>query len=174
MTNTNEWNELAERFSRCPQVLRDWAEGLGYQALKARVDSGAAIAAQANTALALMLAGMAGCLVWGLKVLEPGALPVAWGAAAVAAYLALVAMATVHWCINLQDAPALYNRPGNLVLLNATLEQVRMGELANLDERICQQTALNARKAHALNRARLAATASPAVFILAVVIARCV
>lgn len=158
---------LATQMGRCPKDMRDWAEGLGYLALKSRIDSGAAIAAQAATTLTLLLAGTGAALAAGLPVLQPLAGPVAWGAAAVAAYLVLLVAATVRWCINLADAPPMYNRPGNLVIEGATLEQVRLGELASVDRRIRQQTALNTRRANALNRIRLAAIGAAPVFCAA-------
>lgn len=163
---------LLQRIAACPSDLRDWAEGLGYQALKARIDSGGAIAAQANATLALLLAGAGGLGTLGLQLLQPHPGVVAWGCAAAAAHLAVMAVATVRHCINLVDAPPMFNRPGNLLVPGVTLEQIRMGELANLDQRIRQQTAINKRRAEALNRIRLRALGGGLVaFALAVVAA---
>lgn len=146
---------LLQRIAACPPDLRDWAEALGYQALQARVASGAAIAAQATATLAALLAGAGGMGTLGLQVLQPHPGAAAWGCAATAVYLAIMAVATVRSCINLVDAPPMFNRPGNLLVPGMTLAQVRMGELANLDQRIRIQTAINKQRAEALNRLRL-------------------
>ncbi len=156
--------DLARQMAACPQDLRDWAEALGYKNLKQRVASGGAMQTQAAATLTVQLAALGGAGGVALQLLHHAATPEAWGALAAALYLATLVAATVHWCINLRDAPAVYNRPGNLVVPGASLEQVRLGELVNLDERIRQQTALNNRRGQALNHARLATVCALFVF----------
>lgn len=163
---------LAKRMWACDDALILWAEPLAYKALEARISSAAAIHAQATTALTALLAVLAGLGGWSLKVLEPGAGPAAWGALGATVYLTLLVLATVRWCINLVDAPAVYNRPGNLLVPGATLQQIRVGELANIDERIRQQGAITDRRAVALNRVRLAAVGVVPVFALGAGVAR--
>ena len=160
-------DELMQRVALCPADLREWAEKEGYANLSARIASCAVIGAQAATTMALLLAGLGGALAAAARVVEPGAGPVAWGAAALCAWMMLCAGVLVVRCINLESAPMLNNQPDNLLVPGVTLEQLRMGELVNLVVRIRQQTAINDRRAKALNQVRWAALASPAVFLLA-------
>lgn len=160
-------DELFTRFYAAPEGACAWAEEAAYGNLRGRIESGIANASQAATTLTLLLAGMGGALAYAVRVFEPGpASPVAWGAAALCAYLAVLAIVLLARCINAAPAPMLYNAPANLLVAGADLATLRCGELVNLQERIEQQTARNLKRAKALNAIRLWAAASPVLFAL--------
>lgn len=163
--------ELMQRVAQCPDDVRDWAEREGQANLKDHIDLAAVISAQAATTLALLLAGLGGALTFAVKVLEPGASPVAWGSAGLCVYLAVLAGVLVVRNVSLKSGPMLHNQPGNLLLPQATLQQLRMGELVNLELRIRDQVATNDRRADSLNQVRWAAIAGPAVFAVCAVLA---
>lgn len=156
--------ELFRAVGQCPADLRAWAEVEGYANLKDHIETAAVISAQAATTLTLLLAGLAGALAFAVKVFEPGAGPVAWGAATLCVYLTVLAAVLVARNLNLVEAPMLHNQPDSLLQPDANLEQLRMGELINLEERIREQQGLNNQRARSLNLVRRAAIASPAVF----------
>jgi hypothetical protein len=156
---------LAERFARCEQPVRDWAEAQGYLALEARIASGAAIAARVQGVLTVLVGGLAAAGALAVRVLEPAPTPAAWGAVALGAYLIGLLVWMVRSVIVLGDAPATRSRPGKLAVPGETLSALKLGELARLDERIRQQTAINAARADALNRVYRAAALSPLAFV---------
>lgn len=158
--------KLAERFVRCDADVQAWAEQAGLSNLQGRIESGARIGQQAATTLTLLLAGLGGTLALALPVLAPQPGPVAYAAAALCVYLALLSAVLVVTVIRLRDAPMLHNQPGNLLVPGATLAQLRAGELANIELRIRQQAALNRSRANALDAVRMAAIASPVVAVL--------
>lgn len=157
---------LASQFMSCDPALRDWVEQLAYEALDARIASGNAISGRVTALLTVLLGAMAAAGTLAVKVFEPAAAVGAWGALAVCIYLMLLVAHMVRAVISLGDAPPARPRPALLAKPGRTLDQVKSGELARIDERIRQQTALNADKAIALNRVYAAAAATPLVFAL--------
>lgn len=157
-------DDLFRVVGQCPADLRAWAEAEGYANLKDHIETAAVISAQAATTLTLLLAGLGGALAFAVKIFEPGAGPVAWAAAALCAHLAVLAGVLVARNLNLVEAPMLHNQPYSLLHPDATLDQLRMGELINLEARIRAQQGLNDLRACSLNLVRRAAIASPAVF----------
>ena len=164
--------ELLLRVAKCPADVRAWAEAEGFANMKEHVDSAAVMASQAATTLTVLLAGLGGSLAFAVKVFEPSPGAVAWGAAALCGYLAVLSAVLVLRNISLEVAQMQHNQPGSLLLPNATLEQLRMGELVNLELRIRHQTAFNNRRAAALNQVRWAVIASPLVFAAAAALAK--
>lgn len=165
-------DELLANVAACSTEVLDWAEREGYANLKAHIDSGAAINAQAASTLQLLLGGIGGALAFAVKLAEPGAGPVAWGAATVCAWwMAVAAYLTVR-NMNLVDAPMLSNQPGHLLLPGATHDQLRRGELVNVEMRIRDQRDMNQARGNSLNRARWAALVGPAWFAAGAVAAR--
>lgn len=164
-------DELLLLVAQRPADVRDWAEREGYANLKDHIDSAGVVSAQAATTLTLLLSGLAGALAFAVKVFEPAASPVAWGAAALCAWLTALAAMLVVRNISLAPAPMLHNQPGNVLLLPGSLEALRMGELVNLEMRIRCQQDINVRRAAALNQVRWSAIASPAVFAVAATLA---
>lgn len=136
--------------------------------MKERIDAQASIASQSSTTLAILLAGVGGFLAYAMKVFDPDPSPQVWGAAAVCVYLALLAVLLLVTCVRLRDGPALHNEPRNLVNEpSATLEQLRAGEILQIQLRIDEQTRITASRARSLDRVRWLAAATPAVFVLA-------
>lgn len=155
---------LAQRFAHCDAAHRDWAEGLAYKNLESRIASAGAISSRVQAMITVLLGVLAGAGALALRVFETPGSPAAWGAVVAGVYACGVLLYMVRAVVTLQDAPAVYNRPANLLVPGVTQEQVRLGELANLDERIRQQSALNAARAGALNAVYLASAAIPLVF----------
>lgn len=158
---------LAERFVACTPDVQAWAEAAGIENMRRRVESGRDIGTHAQNTLTVLLAGVGGGAALALPALEDG-----WGvattaAALLAAYLAVCAVVLVWRCMLVVASPAVHNEPQNLLVPGAQLVQLRAGELANLQERIAQQTALNLRRAVWLNRVRLAAATAPGWAVLA-------
>ena len=164
--------KLLQAVGQCPADLRAWAEKEGYANLEDHIAIAGVISAQAATTLTLLLAGLGGALAFAVKVVEPAASPVAWGAAALCAHLTVLAAVLVARNMHLADAPMLHNQPDSLLQPGASLEQLRMGELVNLEERIRQQQAMNSRRASSLNLVRWAAICGPLVFAVAAALAR--
>lgn len=160
--------ELLDRIARCEQPVRHWALQEGLQNLEGHIEAQGAIAAQAATTLALLLAGIGGSLAYAVKLLEPGAAPaVARGAAALCAYLMVLTALVVWRCLNTRPSPALHNHPANLLVPGADLASIQAGELLNVQRRIEQQIAITAERARWLNGVRLLAPCSPIVFAAA-------
>lgn len=164
VTNATEQNELLERIAACEAPVRAWALDEGHKNLKARIESQAAIASQAAATLTLLLAGIGGSLVYAVRIFEPGSSPVARGAAALCIYLMALAGVLIWRCINTTASPVLHNEPTNLLLSEATLEQLQAGEIFNLQQRIDQQKALVVARARWLNGVRVLAILSPIIF----------
>jgi len=162
-------DELVRRLTGASPDVVAWAWEQGVANMRGRIDAQAALHAQASATLTLLLAGMGGSLAYAVQIFDAGPTPLASGAAALCAYLALLGALTVARCVNVQPAPTLHNEPSNLVEPGTALQQLRAGELVNLQERIEQQIELSARKARWLNGVRLAALASPLIFVLGAV-----
>lgn len=160
--------ELAERAVQCEAEVLERAARAGYENLGERIATAKDLLAQMNVTIALLMAGIGGALAYGVRVFEPAPGAVAIGAAAVCVYLAVLVAAVVARGLNTREAPMLYNSPKNLLMPGQTWMQVQAGELANLQERIEQQAALNRERALTLDVARYCAVASPLVFAGAV------
>lgn len=155
----------ATRYGARAADVRAWAARQGYDNLRERAEAGVAIHAQAVTTLTIFLAGIGGSLAYAVRVVtERDA--VACGAMALGIYLIVLAVLLVVKCINLTGAPTLSNEPDNLCVPDASLEQLEVGELANLQSRIDRMKDRNRVRARWLNRLRLFALASPIAFAL--------
>lgn len=163
---------FAARFKTCEAKVKDMAENAGYKNLEARIQAGESVKTQSAGTLQVLMAALAGAIAVGVKVLEPGsASPLVWGAAVLAAYLAVLCLLLVTQCLALVDAPMLYNSPRNLAIPGIEYEDMRAGELANVLERISEQSAINERRALWLNGVRFAGVLSPLVFVAAAIVA---
>ncbi len=160
-------NELSKRAFECDDDVRAWAFECGYSNLKQRIDTGTVLVAQSATTLALLLAGLGAALAYGVRVFESRPGIVAWGAAAVCVWMALLAAVLVAKCVNARPAPLLHTSPTNVLVPGATLRQIQAGELQRLQERIKIQSEVNEARAMWLNRVRYGAVATPLVFALA-------
>ena len=158
--------QMATRFAQCDSVLLEWAEEIGQENLKSRMQVADAIAAQASTTITLFLAGIGGSLAYAARLLEAKPPALAYGAAAVCVYLTLLSVLLLLKCITLTDAPAVFNEPTNLLLVNGELDAVRAGELANMQVRIDRIKTRNSERARWLNAMRWAAILTPLLFLL--------
>ena len=162
---------MATRFGTCPEDVREWAEKAGHENLRFRIESAGLLAAQAATTLTVVLAGLGGAMAYAVRVAEPHPGSVAVGAAVLCVHLAGVASLLVWKCMSVRAVPTPYNQPSYL-LVPGTLEQLRVGELANLEMRIRDVVALSMNRAVWLNRSRALAISSPLVFVAGAVASR--
>lgn len=151
----SNWNNLA------------WAEESATKLLLHRLGTGDVLLAQSNQLLNILLVGMAGALAWGVKIFAAGAGPVEWGAAAVALWLAAVAVALTRLCIATRETQVPYNIPDHTYRPTASEEDVRWGEMLGVQARIEATVKRNAAVAYWLDRCRYAAAATPVVFAVA-------
>jgi len=142
-------------------TLLDYAEHAGIENLRTRIEVSDALRREANTTLALLLAG-AGT-----------ALTVATGAGyqrpalAVSLYLFGLGALVVLKCLRFGMYPALWNEPDHLNKPEHSLDDVRRWELQNLQNRITDAISINSARAHWLNGIRLAAAVTPLVGLVA-------
>ena len=153
-----------------------WAEHAAMEHLKGRLQTGDVLLAQANTLLSLLLVAIGGALAYAAALFEPegAASPMAWGMAAVVAWLVVVAVNLVVNCIVTRPTTTLYNEPRNIYRpdLGLSEDQIRGFELDNVQIRIDRTKARNAVVAYWLDRCRYAAIATPFVFVVSAWIAR--
>mgnify|MGYP001599681261 CR=1 FL=1 len=147
----------------------DYAEKAGTENLKFRLQNAETLAKEANSILTILLAGIGGAMALAAKGFEqatplPSAITIA--AAGLAVWLMAVAAILVVFCMLSMDLPAPTNEPLNLFQPDFEIDKIRIVELRNLDQRIKQATARNHRVAAWLDRVRLLAISSPAVFLL--------
>lgn len=152
--------------------LIEWSEQAGLENLKSRLAALDHLGMQANSLLQLLLLGMGGALAYGVKVFEPGKVtPLVAGAFAVSLWLAWVGAILIIKCIMTQEQPVAHNSPRNLyrpdLLAQYSPEEWRKFELDNQQKRIDAAKRLNIQMAWWLDRCRLAAVATPLVFIAA-------
>jgi hypothetical protein len=124
---------------------------------------------EASTTLTVVLAGLGGTLTYAAKMVDPPAAgAVAFGAMVLCAYFAVLAIVIVWKCLMVEEIPAVYNEPKNLVQDGFSLESIKSVEIKeNLQVRIEEMVAVNDRLARRLNTARVAAALSPVVFAVA-------
>lgn len=149
-----------------------WVEQAGAENMKFRVQSAEQLAKDANTTLTLLLAGVGGALAFVAKTLQGPNHPspsVLAGAGALALWFMLLAVLTLHYCVQTRAFPAPTNEPKNLYQPKFALIDLREVELNNLQERIEQLTKRNDGVATRLDRVRYACAAAPIVFLIAAV-----
>lgn len=140
--------------------LIEYAEKAGFDNMHERIEVAGTIQREANTVMALVIAGAGAALVFAAS--DKGASVGLTGAAiAVSLYLFSLA-ALLNWkCLGLIAYPACCNVPKNLNQPEYELEQVRQWELENLQARIDQAIAINEQRSSWLNGCRYAATLTP-------------
>lgn len=89
-------------------------------------------------------------------------------AAWLCAYLSALAMLLIWRCLWVRPFPMVYNEPAHLAQRGLSLEQVRDGELQNMQQAIDRAVERNRTTARWLNFIRLLASASPFVALAAV------
>lgn len=143
-----------------------WAETCGIENLKARAAVADTIAKEAATTLTILLAGLGGALAYAVKIFSASPDLLSYGSTALCGYLVFLGALLIRHCLLLSAIPAIYNEPDNLVRPGFTLDQVRRVELRNIQTRIKETVARNNRVAKHLNAIRLAALATPFVFVV--------
>lgn len=151
-----------------PAVL-EWAEAQGVGNLKERLESKRWLHQEAATTLTICLAGMGGSLAYAAPLINAtgvqGVQPLAWGAAALCVWLACVSVALIWFCLLARPVPMLHHEARPLAQQGYSLPALREVALGRLQERIEDARAVVERTAKALNTLRLAAAASPVVFV---------
>lgn len=158
-----------------PELL-DFAEKAGYENLKGHLAHTETLAKETTTTLTLLLAGTGAALGYAVKWFEPGpAAPSVWAAAVVCLWLATLGVILTLRCLRVVKTEMLYNEPMNLYKpeLNLPMLDARHWELLNLQERISLTKARNRPISVWLDRIRLAASATPLIFLIAAGLAAC-
>lgn len=146
----------------------EWAEQQGMANFAIHAASFRRLADEANTTLALSLAGMAGALAYAAPLGSGGpATSLVFGAAWVCGYLALLSILLVTMCLWAEGIPTQHNEPKNLCPPGFSLASIREVELDNLQDRIERLCVKVERRARCLNALRLMAAATPLVFCVA-------
>lgn len=147
-----------------PKTL-EWIEKQAQESMRARFATADLIAKEAQTTLAVLLAGIGGSAAYGAKVFNAGpAGPLEIASAWACGYLIVAAAVLVLKCMMFRSYPALFQDPANLMHPDRALDEIREAELEKIGERITEAATLNRERAALLNRCRLAAVASPLVF----------
>jgi hypothetical protein len=152
--------------------LIEYAEKAGLENLRFRLQNAETLAKEANTTLALLLAGIGVTTAYVIKGLEqPNTSFLTFGIAGLVIWLMITAILLVYFCILSTELPVPTNEPMNLYQPDFELDAIRAVELKNIDARIKEATAHNHRIAAWLDRIRLLAITSPFVFTLASLLA---
>lgn len=142
----------------------DWIEKAAIENLKGRVATADILAKEAVSTLTVLLAGAGGGWALGLKLFDEQASTSAVAAFIAGAWLTLLSMALVWFCMKIDTIPAVYNQPGQLLgraAQGASLDEWRRHELDNIEERIGDAVKRNNKVATSLNWIRVLATLTP-------------
>lgn len=147
----------------------DWIERQAMENLRFRLANAETLAKEANATLLILLAGLGGGLAYvvkGMAMPAPSALMA--GATAFTGWLMVCALVLTVKCILTANLPVPSNEPKNLkAAFDLDLDTARQFELENIQARIDDTKARNWRVAKWLDRVRLMAVFSPAVFAIA-------
>lgn len=147
-----------------PKTL-EWVEKQCQESLKDRFTTAELISKEAQTTLTVLLAAIGGATAYAAKIFEPGAPgPLAIASAAVCVYLVALSVCLVMTCMMLTSYPALHQEPENLMQKEYPVDALKEAELKNIDLRIRDAAAINARRANWLNAVRIAAALAPIFF----------
>jgi hypothetical protein len=142
----------------------DWIEKAAIENLKGRVATADILAKEAVATLTVLLAGAGGGWALGLKLFDDQASTSAVAAFIAGAWLTLLSMALVWFCMKIDAIPAVYNQPRQLLgraAQGATFDEWRRHELDNIEERIRDAVKRNNKVASSLNWIRVLATLTP-------------
>jgi hypothetical protein len=146
----------------------DWIEKQAAENLKFRLQICETLAKDANNLLTVLIAAIGAVVAYAINSVSDDNLNMlSIGAIAMTAWLMLVATGLVVKCIVTTDLMPPGNEPKNLSLNGYSLEQIRKFELDNVQNSINHVAIRNQNTVYWLDKARLAAVASPIVFILA-------
>lgn len=144
-----------------------WAEEAGLKNLQEKFTTADNINKEAQTTLTYVLAGMGSTFAYVLPALEHQLTLPVFGAAAMCLYFTVLGIVLVCRTFFLGAFPSPYQEPKNLMKdEGVALEDVRHGEVLNIQARIERAKIWNARKARTINVVRGALVASPLVFVV--------
>lgn len=149
----------------------EWAERHALENIKGRFVTAEMIGKEANTTFTLLLAGVGGGLAYVVKLLDAGHMD--WLFASVAAatgYMLLLAVWLVVGCLMIKPIPAIYQHPKNIEYGEKNYWAIRRGDLRRLEADIVVAAERNDQLAVRLNRLRLSAVLTPAVFTVVAVV----
>lgn len=152
------------------KALLEWIEKAAIENMKGHVSAADGLEKQCATTLTILFAGAGGGLVYAVKGVDTGVWTwLSVGASVFTSYLIVLAVLLVLGCMWIGKFPQTYNEPENLRKGGPDLsfEQIRVFELDNFQTRIQEAVDRNHKVADRLNGIRLAAVASPIVFIVA-------
>ncbi|HWH73806.1 MAG TPA: hypothetical protein VNV16_06045 [Methylibium sp.] len=150
------------------QEVLKWAETCGIENMRGKHATAHHLIEQANTTLAILLAGLGGSLAYATKLLDAGPQPIAFGAAWLCAYLAVLAALLVHKCLRVAPIPPIFNEPLHLAQPNFSLAELRRVELKGLQSRIQRAANRNDEIARWLNNVRTLSVFAPLAFVAAI------
>ncbi|AQV94759.1 hypothetical protein BJN34_12800 [Cupriavidus necator] len=148
--------------------LLDWVEKSAIENLKLHHASADVMAKDSATTLTVFLAALGGGLAYAAKAIEQNSL--SWlsvGAIAFTVWFLILSLLLVRNCLMVREIPAVYNEPRNLYQPEFSVEALKEAEIEGLQKRIDTAASSNAKVAKWLNGLRLAAAASPLLFIFA-------
>jgi hypothetical protein len=152
--------------------LLKWVEKSAIENLKTHHACADLIAKDAVTTLTVFLAALGGGLAYGAKALEQNSCNwLSVGAMAFTGWFLALSLLLVWKCLMFREMPSIYNEPRNLYQPEFSVHDLREAEIQNLQQRIDMVATSNAIVVRWLNRLRLAAAASPVVFIVAASVA---
>lgn len=152
--------------------LLDWVEKTAIENLKAHHACADVIAKDAATTLTLFLAALGGGLAYGAKALEQNSINwLSVGAMAFTAWFLILSLLLVRQCLTFRELPSIYNEPKNLYQPEFSVDQLKEVEVEGMQRRIDMAARGNAKIVKWLNGLRLAAAASPLIFIAAAFVA---
>ncbi|WP_258179371.1 hypothetical protein, partial [Burkholderia multivorans] len=88
------------------------------------------------------------------------------GTMAFTGWFLILSLLLVWRCLMFRELPSIYNEPRNIYQPKYSLEDLKEAEVNDLQKRIDLAASSNAKVVKSLNRLRLAAAASPIVFIV--------
>jgi hypothetical protein len=147
----------------------EWVEKAATDNLRDHLQAAEGITKEANQTLTMLMAALGGA--FGFAV---GASEFRFSAGAMALFLFVAGVALVTRCLVVDEFPSIANEPKNLMQEGFELPALRKAELKNMQYRIEDAIRRNTMRALSLNRIRLAAISSPAIFLLAEVGRLCV
>jgi hypothetical protein len=160
MVNHSSWSERLK-----------WAEEHGLKNLQEKFSTADNMAKEAQTTLTYVLAGMGGTFGYILSVAEKPVNTAMAGAIVLCIYFVVLGIYLAAKAFFISEYPSPYQQPKNLLARpDLSIDEVRHGELLNIEERLRETREWISKKALAVNRVRFALILSPLVFLLGAII----
>lgn len=154
--------------STWPERLK-WAEEQGLKNLQEKFTTGDNMNKEAQTTLTYILTGMGGTLAFLIQGLERQLSAFLFGTIILCGWFTLLGIILVVRTLVIGEFPSPFQEPKNLLGdPEDDLDEVRLVEVGNIDERIEEAAKWNERKGKTINRIRAALLGSPFIFVLAI------